>query len=46
MLNKNNVLVYVLRMAKDHFVKSNTKNERLRLINGCTYRSCEFETPK
>jgi len=33
-------------MAKDHSVKSNTKNGKLHLISGCTYHSCEFGIAK
>lgn len=34
MINKNNVLLYVFRMAKDCFAKFNAANVKLLLISG------------
>lgn len=44
-LNKNNALVKVFRMAKDHFIKCNTTNVRLCLISCHTNYSSQYNLP-
>lgn len=42
MINKNNVLLYVFRMAKDRFAKSNAANVKLCLISGYICQSSQY----
>ena len=45
MLDENNALVKVFRMARDRYTECNTANVRLRLINCCTNRSSQYNLP-
>ena len=41
MIKKINVLIFVFKISKDHFIESNTTNVRLGHIIGCTCRSSQ-----
>ena len=45
MLDENNALVKVFRMARDHYTECNTADVRLRLINCRTNRSSQYNLP-
>ena len=41
MIKKINVLIYVFKTSKDHFIESNATNVRLGHIIGCTCHSSQ-----
>ncbi|KAF3966612.1 hypothetical protein CMV_009298 [Castanea mollissima] len=45
MLDENNALVKVFRMARDHYTKCNAADVRLRLINCHTNHSSQYNLP-